>query len=339
MMRPQSLFSFTIALLLAFAPVSLSAAEAKHDLYLCALLSGQGQVMGARSQVLSGVYRSSDRATAEHVGFPHIRMSNVVGDPRNPDGLYMTALNGVIHSTDRGKTWRILTSWDMTEPKGIAVDPHAPDHIYVGLPDGIGVTTDGGKTWLRANAGIRRSYTHAIVVDRTRAGRVVAGTERGIYLSEDAAKTWRLVQETTDVTYDLRQSPHDPKVFFAVTATSGALWSTDGGATWKRIEAIPTSHTLHFCAFDPNDARRLALCGWEAGVQLSEDGGRSWVDRTAGLPNRQVWSVAIDPDYPGRIYAAPYLQPVHVSDDFGRTWKPLFFEKATVFSMSFVSRP
>lgn len=339
MPRSSLSLSFFITLLLAASASLWAADQPKHDLYLSVLLSGQAQVMGSRSAVVSGVYRSSDRINVEHVGFPHIRMMSVVGDPQNPNGLYFTALNGVIHSPDRGKTWRILTSWDMTEPKGLAIDPHARDHFYVGLPDGIGVSTDAGKTWRHSNDGIRRGYTHPIIVDRTRAGRVLAGTERGIYVSDDGAKTWKLAYETKDVTYDLRQSPHDPKVFFAVTSTSGALLSSDGGTTWKRLEAISSAHTLHYGTFDPTNAQRLALCGWEAGVQVSEDGGRTWTDRTAGLPNRQVWCVASDPDFPGRLYAAPYLQPVHVSDDFGRTWKPLFFEKATVFSMSFVARP
>ncbi|MSU23132.1 MAG: hypothetical protein EXS32_04830 [Opitutus sp.] len=316
-----------------------AAAGPKHDLYMCVLLSGQGQVMGGRPPALSGVYRSTDRLTAEHVGFGHIRMFTVIADPRAADGLYLTALNGVVHSPDRGKTWHILTGWDMTEPKGIALDPHAPDHIYAGLPDGIAMSRDRGQTWQRMNAGIRRSYTHTITVDRTQAGRVLAGTELGIFLTEDGARTWRLVQATDDVTYDLRQSPHDPKAFLAVTASDGALWSADAGRTWRRIEGVPTTHTLHNGDFDPADARRLVLCGWEAGVQVSEDGGRTWSDRTAGLPNRQVWSVAVDPDQPARLYAAPYLQPVYVSDDFGRTWRPLFFEKATVYGISFVARP
>ena len=314
------------------------AAEVKHDLYMCVLLSGQGQVMGRSAPVPSGVYRSSDRLTVEHVGFGHIRMFQVIADPRAADGLYMAALNGVVHSADRGKAWHILTGWDMTEPKGLALDLLAPDTLYAGLPDGIGVSRDRGQTWQRMNEGIRRAYTHTITVDRTKSGRVLAGTELGIYLTEDGARTWRLVQATNEVTYDLRQSPHDPKIFFAVTSTNGALWSKDAGRTWAKIPGVPTAQTLHNCDFDPTEARRLVVCGWEAGVQVSEDGGATWSDRSAGLPNRQVWSVAVDPDRPGRLYAAPYQQPVHVSDDFGRTWKPLFFDKATVFSITFVPR-
>ena len=99
-----------------------AAAETKHDLYMCVLLSGQGQIMGGKAPAQSGVYRSTDRLTAEHVGFHHIRMFTVIGDPRNDQGLYMAALNGVVHTADLGQSWHILTGWDMTEPKGLAVE-------------------------------------------------------------------------------------------------------------------------------------------------------------------------------------------------------------------------
>jgi len=95
---------------------------------------------------------------------------------------------------------------------------------------------------------------------------------------------------------------------------------------------------LHNGVFDPSAARRLVLCGWDAGLLVSEDGGRTWLDRTAGLPNRQIWSVAVDPDQPGRLYASPFQQPVYVSEDFGLTWNPAFFEKATAFNLTFVPR-
>ncbi len=318
--------------------LSASAAELKHDLYLSLMLSGQGAIMGGKAPAKSGYYRSSDRVTFEHVGFHHIRTFGVVADPLEKDGLYLSALNGVIHSSDRGQTWHILTDWRMTEPKGLAVDPHEPEHLYAGLPDGIAVSRNRGLIWQRMNDGITRGYTHTITVDRTKAGRVLAGTEKGIFLTDDGALTWRRVQATEDITYDLRQSPHDPKVFVAVTSKDGALRSDDGGLTWQPIVGVSKNHTLHLFNFDARDARRMAICGWEAGVLVTEDGGRTWTDRSAGLPNRQVWSVGIDPDLPNRLYAAPYLQPLFVSDDFGLTWKPLQFEKATVFNLMFVPR-
>lgn len=315
------------------------AAELKHDLYVCANVSGLAGVMGRTGPALSGLYRSADRVNFEHLGPNHIRTFSVTYDPGDPARLYVALLEGVRRTPDRGQTWRIVTGWDMTEAKSISVDRQRPAHVYAGIPDGIAVSHDRGQTWKRMNDGIRRAYTESILVDRTQAGRVLAGTEQGIYLTEDGAVTWRLVQATDKVTYSLRQSPHDPKVFLAMTSCNGAFWSRDRGVSWTRVAGIPSERTLHNGEFDPRDARRLVYCGWGAGVQVSEDGGETWQDRTAGLPKREIWRVAIDPDLPDRLYAGPYQQPLHVSDDFGRTWRTLQWEKATVFDLVFVPRP
>jgi hypothetical protein len=323
-------------LLLAIAPVG--AAEYRHDLYFCVNLSGQGQVMGSQTPVASGLYRSSDRQNFEHIGFNHFRTFAMTHDPRDPRALYVSVLDGVLRTPDRGRTWKRITGWEITEPKEIAFDPNAPDRIYAGLPDGIAVSPDRGRTWQRMNEGIKRSYTHSLAIDRTQAGRVLAGTELGIYLTEDAARTWRKVLPTAKVTYDIRQSPHDPRVFLAATSADGAFRSDDGGRTWQRLPGISSERTLHYAHFDFADPKRLVICGWDAGVLVSEDNGQTWKDRTAGLPNRQIWCVSPDPDVPNRLYAAPFLTPVHVSDDFGQTWRTLCFDKAIVYNLKFVPR-
>lgn len=315
-----------------------AAAELKHDLYLCANLSGQNQVIGSRKEMPSGVYRSTDRVKIEHVGFDHIRIFAMTADIHDPTTLFLAALDGVVRAANRGASWRILTGWDVTEPKVIALDPHAAGHLYVGLPDGILVSPDRGQTWERMQQGIRRPFTQTIAVDRTRAGRVLAGTEKGIYLSGNGARTWTLVLPTVKTVNDLRQSPHDPRKFFMVSTADGAFASRDGGRTWRTVPGVPKEHTLYNCSFDPLDARRIVVGGWGAGVLVSEDEGRTWSDRSAGLPSREVWRVAVDPDLPNRLYAAPHNEAVHVSDDFGRTWRKLFFEHAVVFDLVFVPR-
>ncbi len=331
----RRLFFAAIALLAAGA----RAAELKHDLYVCANVSGLGGVMGRNGgPVRSGLFRSEDREHFEHIGPHHIRTFTVAFDPSDPARLYVGLLDGIVRTNDRMKTLRIVTGWDMQEGKSISVDPSRPEDVYAGIPDGIAVSRDRGQTWTRMNAGIRRAYTEAVLVDRAQAGRVLAGTELGIYLTEDGARTWRLVQATDKVTYALRQSPHDPKVFLAATSANGAFRSEDRGATWRRIPSVPGDRTLHTIEFDPRDPRRLVYCGWGAGVQISEDNGATWQDRTAGLPRREIWRVAVDPDLPDRLYAGPYQEPLFASDDFGRTWRPLEFGKATVFDLVFVPR-
>lgn len=333
------LLQWAILAVVGGASASASAAELKHDFYVCVTLSGQGQVMGgAKIPVRSGLYRSSDRQNFEHLGFSHIRMFGMTHDVREPDTLFLTTLDGIVRAKDRGRTWRIMTSWDMTEPKGIAFDPNAPDNVYAGLPDGIAVSRDRGQTWQRSQEGIRRGYTHPISVDRTQAGRVLAGTEKGIYLSEDGARTWTMVLPTEKTVYDLEQSPHAPQTWLAVTSSNGAFRSENGGRAWQRIASVPTEHTLHNCDFDRGDPERIVIAGWGFGVRVSEDGGRTWSDRTAGLPSREIWRACIDPDIPGRLYTAPHLKPLYASDDYGRTWRPLAFDQVMAFDMVFVPR-
>lgn len=160
---------------LAFLSARVGAAEWRHDLYVCVNLSGQGSVMGRSGPLLSGLYRSTDRENFEHLGPHHIRTFSLAHDPSDPARLYVALLDGVLRTPDRGKTFRIVTSWDMTEAKSISVDRNRPEHVYAAIPDGIAVSHDRGQTWQRMNAGIRRAYTEAILVDRT-AARLPPGT-------------------------------------------------------------------------------------------------------------------------------------------------------------------
>jgi photosystem II stability/assembly factor-like uncharacterized protein len=263
----------------------------------------------------------------------------MAADPRNPATFFVAAANGLLRTKDYGRTWRIMTGWDMTELKSVVIDPHAPEIIYVALPDGIGVSRDGGMTWTRGQDGIRRSYTQTLAMDRAHAGRLMAGTELGIYLSDDGANTWTLVQAVDATVNDIKQSPHNPQVFLAVTQSNGAWHTANGGRTWRQINGVSTAHTLHFCDFDATDPRRLVICGWGCGVLVSEDGGETWHTRNDGLPNTNIWCVGSDPDSAGRLYSAPHQSAVHISDDFGRTWRKGWFESATVRRFAFVQRP
>lgn len=328
------------ALMAAVAALTTTPSRAAgfpHDLYIC-VSQTKAFVIGSKAQQLSGVFRSVDRAAIEHIGFNHPRQDSLVADPRDPRVLYTVGLNGVLRSADGGRSWRIMTGWDMTEPKDIALDPQAPDRLYLALPDGVGVSDDRGATWRRSDDGIRRKYTQSIQVDRATKGRLVAGTELGLYLSEDGARSWKLVQTTAATVNDVQQSPHDPRLWLAATQSDGVLRSADGGRSWSHVDGIETGHTLHVVRFVATDPRRLVVCGWGVGVLVSEDGGSTWTARNEGLPNAEVWCASPDPDLPGRLYASPHQEAVYASDDFGRTWRKHWFTGALVHDFVFVSR-
>lgn len=312
-----------------------------HDLYVAASINASSRVMGGGGAALDGLYlRPAGSAEFSHVGLNMPLLITVAVDPRDPALVHAAGLSGVMRSRDGGRTWRIVTGWDETEPKSLALDPRDPDTLYVGLPDGFVVSRDQGQTWRRAEQGLpaRGKYTQSLQVDRTVGGRVLLGCESGIYLSEDGGGQWRRVFAATDTVNDLQQSPHDPARWLAVSQSAGLIESRDGGRTWERRPGLPSENALYNIAFDPHQPGRLAVASWTYGLWVSEDDGRTWTNRTAGLPEPgRVWRTAFDPD-DGRLYAAVYERALFASSDLGRTWTEVGMSGSVIRSFTFVPR-
>ncbi len=318
--------------------VGLAAGPLVHEMFICVTMEPTGRYIGSQSKGLSGIYRTTARVAVMHVGPNHWELYSVTRDPHHRQTLFAGGSNGVLRSSDNGKSWRIMTGWDMTEARNVLVDLDQPGRIYAALVDGVGVSDDNGMTWRHSDDGIKAKYTQALALDRSAAGRIIAATEKGLYLSEDSAQTWRRVQSSTATVNDIQQSPHDPSVFLAVSQSDGAWLSRDHGATWQSIDGLTAAHTLHNGCFDATDPLRLAVSGWEIGVLVSEDGGATWKSRNDGLPNPNVMQVTMDPDHPGHIYASPHGSGIFLSKDFGRTWFNVWFEDVVVWGFEFLPR-
>lgn len=329
-----------VAALVSTGPGAYAASAATgHDMYLCAGVN-RDYIVGAKLVTLSGLYRRTAKGEYEHFGPNYPQIFAISFDPRNHKVFYTATINGCVQTSDGGENWRISTSWDMTEPKDVCVDGNAPDNVYLALPDGIAVSNDRGGTWVRREKGLpaRGKYTQSIKVDRTRAGRVLAGCESGIYLTENGAESWRRVATATATVTQLQQSPHDPKLWLATTQNEGVLISRDGGRNWKRIGGLSTEHAWYSVAFDPTHESRWVVCGWKYGILTSEDAGRTWTVRNQGLPDYHgAFRVSVDPDS-GRLYFNIWRRGFYASDDFGRNWHFEGIEGGTVYNFTYISK-
>ncbi|MFI5355983.1 MAG: hypothetical protein ACHQ4G_01470 [Opitutales bacterium] len=338
MLKIKSLLWLVLLGLMAQA-APVHAAGPGHDTYVCASVD-DGYVIGSKYVTESGLFRLKADGSWEHLGVNDIGAMAVSFDPRNHDVFYTATLNGCLRTLDGDKRIRVTTGWDVTEPRDVCVDPHAPDTIYLAAPDGILISTDRANTWARRENGLpaRGKYTQTIQVDRTTAGRVLAGGEKGIFLTDDAAQSWRPVLATTDTVLDIEQSPRDSDLWVAVTQSEGGWISRDRGLTWTRLAGLPGEHALYNVCFDGSNPQRLAVGSYTYGVLTSEDGGETWVARNAGLPaKRKVWRVGIDPES-GRLYASIAGEAIHSSDDFGRTWRSAGLPGSRVSSFAFVPK-
>lgn len=311
-----------------------------YDFFICANVN-RNYVIGSKIVTTNGLFQRDPVANEwKHFGYNDTTISAVAFDPRDRDTIYTTTLNGIWVSYDGGDTWKMTNSWDMTEGRDVAVDPQAPDTVYLALPDGIAVSVDRGQTWVRRENGLpdRGKYTQTIETDREIAGRVLAGCEKGIFLTEDSGQSWRQVLPTETTVNDLEQSPHNADHWLAVTDTHGAWRSTDGGESWRQIEALPTAEAIYNATYDPTDAKRQAIASWAYGVWASEDGGKTWTERNRGLPDgARAWRVGVDPNS-GRLYASIFQETLYYSDDFGRTWQPDAMEGSSVNAFLSVPR-
>jgi len=305
------------------------------------------------------------------------RIVDLAVDPRRRDTVYVaSASGGLWRSTDAGATFAPAWPANLTQALGsVAIAPDGT--IYVGTgeanPGGGSITytgtgvyksTDGGRSW--TNIGLRDSGAVAkIAIDPAHPMRIFVaaagslfnqGGDRGVYRSLDGGRSWtRVLAGSTDTTgaSEVTLDPTNPGRVFAVLwdhrrqpnkrsysgVGSGVYRSTDGGATWQRLNGlVPAATDLGRIGIGvaPSDPRRVyAIVGRGEsstntfdGFYASTDGGSTWsrLPDDPGLEDSQssfAWwfgKIWVDPKDAGHLHVAGVdLMTTH---DGGRTWAP-----------------
>ena len=130
---------------------------------------------------------------------------------------------------------------------------------------GLSRTTDGGETWDRIRDPIpSESNIRALSVYPDNPHRILAGTDVGIYRSEDNAGTWQKLDSPMEdrQIWSVTVDPADPDTIFAGTRPD-AFRSRDGGKTWEELNlgvtipcpvGIPRTTNM---IVDPRDNRTI----------------------------------------------------------------------------------
>ncbi|MDQ6678759.1 MAG: glycoside hydrolase [Acidobacteriota bacterium] len=295
--------------------------SAEHTLFAC-VMNAATYVVGAKLPP-SGVFRKLPSGEWQHVGFNHPFTSALAYDAADPATLYLAAGNGLIRLANRGEQWKILTGSDVTELRDVATDPHVSGSLYFAHTRGIANSVDSGKTWHDASGDLKRRYAETVRVDREYAGVLIAGTESGVFRSEDRGGHWRLSGAAGFQILRLEQSPFDSCFWLAATQQGGLFSSSDCGRSFENTGgALALNRNLYEVAWDPHHLGRVAVAGFAFGIAISRDQGITWTFHNRGLPRVDVWCLAFDPDHAGRIYASVNEEAVYVSNDDGETWTP-----------------
>src|SRR5499425_2185349 len=257
------------------------------------------------------------------------RATAVAGIPGNPYVYYVGAASGgIFKSTDGGIHWDpIFDDQPVSSIGSLAVAASDPNILWAGTGEsfirshisvgsGIYKSLDAGKTWKLM--GLEKTGRIGnVVIDPHNPDVVLACAlghaygpqqERGVFRTTDGGKNWErvlFVDENTGCS-DIGMDPNNSHILFAgmwqvVIHTwgrtsggpgSGLFKSTDGGATWKRLEGHGLPHSpvgrIAVRAAKSDSNRVYALIEAGDGVPMddkptqsgqlwrSDDGGENW---------------------------------------------------------------
>jgi photosystem II stability/assembly factor-like uncharacterized protein len=219
--------------------------------------------------------------------------THILMDPTSPVDarvLYVTGFGrGVYKSADGGKSWKLKNSGiTQKEPFAwrIARDGNGVLYLLIARrsedgsigTDGDGAlyrSTDGAEHWTAVTMPAGTNAPNGLAIDPGNPNRLYLATWAlakgdhgdggGIFLSEDAGKTWKPVLDRDRHIYDVTIDPRDPKVLYAAGFESSAWRSTDRGEHWSRIPGFNFKWG-HRVIPDPSDLQKVYITTFGGGV-------------------------------------------------------------------------
>jgi photosystem II stability/assembly factor-like uncharacterized protein len=224
-----------------------------------------------------------------------------------------TDFDGVMKSTDSGRSWRAAHAGLGTREIGtLVIDPTAPDVVYAaveGSSEGVYKTTNGALRW--RFSGLNDNFVEALVIAPNTPATLFAAVwdpalsgsgEDRIVKSIDGGRRWVEPRPgfISEYVPALAVDPRRSSIVYAGT-DRGVYKTTDGGTQWRAIGLTGVGQ-INAIALDPRKATVIYAATKRGGVRRSTDGGRTWSQLNAGLTTLDVDSLAISSDG-RRLYA------------------------------------
>lgn len=230
---------------------------------------------------------------------------------------------------------------------------HHRTHVYVALAGesslivgaegtplgegGLYRQADGEQVWTRMTTGLpEEPQVRALLLHPENPAVLFAGTQAGVYRSEDRGASWRATDSLQGDVWSLAMHPHDPNIMFAGYDRGRVCRSEDGGTSWRQMhtETIVFPHiTMHpqeivkrvigiaIDAHNPQDVYGAIEVG---GLIASRDGGATWESLTDGHYTRlgpvDLHGVQVSPTAAGLVYIITQLAMFR-SRHRGRRWE------------------
>ncbi len=239
--------------------------------------------------------------------------------------------------------------------------------LYFGTDEGVvTVTSQDGQSWQVENHGLKDWSVLKAVSVPSAPNRVYAGTRGdGVWLSEDAGKTWIKPcygKPGPGKVRCLTIDPHDSNTIYAGTEPIDVFVSRDSAKSWTRLNSlreVPFVETITYpvptvephvrdIAVDPKDSKTIYVALQVGYMLKSTDGGQSWKLLDKGL-DADVHTIVIDPTNTNHIFIATgghdcrqgrsKGRALYMSNDAGHSWNPMGADLSQEYSLPLVMHP
>ena len=224
---------------------------------------------------------------------PHVVYASLWGTRRPPWSVYAPTNmpgGGLYKSIDGGDSWKQLTGGlptdDFVGKIGIAVAPSNPNRLWAVVDD------------LGSSIAKPMTFSPAAAPSTPPPG--------GVYLSDDAGATWRLVNREQRLWgrgwyfESVSVDPTNPDRAYVINTAT--YMTTDAGKTFVPVKGAPGGDDYHQLWINPKDGNRMVLSS-DQGTVVSVDGARTW-STFYNQPTAQIYHVAADNRFPYWLYGA-----------------------------------
>ncbi|MEM7585198.1 MAG: YCF48-related protein [Acidobacteriota bacterium] len=268
------------------------------------------------------VFRSTDGgATWTHA----LEVSEVVAITIASDETAFVAaqFGDVWRSVNGGRQWTPLGFPDF--PRALAVDPVDPNHLLVGGSQNGALwrSTDAGNSWQVISNGTGfAGAVHEIVFDPADSSFIALATSSGrqIWVTSNGGMSW--VGRTAGLpSMDFLAMAHDGTRLL-VGGTEGLYGSSDGGASWQRLDSGWPERWTESIAVDPGNPQVIVAGSRRFGMHRSVDGGLSWQTRVETTDRLKVNALQFMPGGDGsRLLLGANAFGVYRSFDAGESFE------------------
>jgi photosystem II stability/assembly factor-like uncharacterized protein len=310
------------------------------------------------------------------------RVGDIAVDPVNRFIWYIVASSGGVWKTENaGVTFKPIFDAQGSYSIGcVSICPHDRHTIWigtgennsqrsVGYGDGLYKSTDGGRSFQRV--GLENSEHIGMIAVHPQDPNIVFvasqgplwkdGGDRGLFKTTDGGKTWKNILEISPMTgiNEVHIDPSNPEILYASSyqrrrhewvlidggPESTLYKSTDGGATWRKIQrGLPNVDKgkigLDISPVNPEVVYAIVEAAeGEGGFFRSANRGETWEKMSSYIASSPQYyhEIVCCPHNANRIYSLDTM--MMVSEDGGKTFQALGEEDKHVDNHAIVIDP